>query len=124
MSAQYSVPYCVAVALRDDPMNPDAFGERGLRDPALRALCRAVRCEPLGEGHGGWASEVAITLKDGRVLTRACDDFPGTPTLPLDDAQLAAKYRRCAGGFEPAERLLAQLMDIERLHDVRELALS
>jgi 2-methylcitrate dehydratase PrpD len=124
MAAQYSVPWCVAVALRDDPMDPGAFGERGLRDPALRALCRAVRCEPMVEGHGGWASEVTITLRDGRVLTRACDDFPGTPTLPLDDAALAAKYRRCAAGFAPAGRLLEQLMDIERVTDVRSLALS
>jgi len=124
MAAQYSVPWCVAVALRDDPMDPAAFGERGLRDSALRALCRAVRCEPIGEGRGGWASEVTITLRDGRVLTRACDDFPGTPSMPLDDDALAAKYRRCATGFEPAERLLGQLMDIARMPDVRALALS
>jgi 2-methylcitrate dehydratase PrpD len=124
MAAQYSVPWCVAVALRDDPMDPAAFGERGLKDSALRALCRAVRCEPIGEGRGGWASEVTITLRDGRVLTRACDDFPGTPSMPLDDDALAAKYRRCATGFEPAERLLGQLMDIARMPDVRALALS
>jgi hypothetical protein len=98
--------------------------ERGLEDSALRALCRAVRCEPIGEGRGGWASEVTITLRDGRVLTRACDDFPGTPSMPLDDDALAAKYRRCATGFEPAERLLGQLMDIARMPDVRALALS
>jgi 2-methylcitrate dehydratase PrpD len=124
MAAQYSVPWCVAVALRDDPMDPEAFGERGLGDAALRALCRAVRCEPLGAGHGGWASEVTVTLRDGRVLARACEDFPGTPTLPLDDAALAAKYRHCAAGFAPAERLLEQLMNIERVTDVRSLTLS
>ncbi|HEY1325740.1 MAG TPA: MmgE/PrpD family protein [Casimicrobiaceae bacterium] len=124
MAAQYSVPYCVAVALRDDPMDPDAYGKRGLSDPSVRALCRSVRCEPLEDARGAWASEVTLTLNDGRALVRACDDFPGTPTVPLDDDQLAAKYRRCARGFAFAEHLLAQLMDLERLPDVRTLELA
>ena len=123
MAAQYSVPYCVAVALLDDPMDATAFGERGLRDPRIRALCRAVRCEALTEGRG-WASEVALRLRDGRVLTRAADDFPGTPTMPLTQDALRDKFRRCAGGFPNAGRLLAQLERIESLQDVRELALS
>jgi 2-methylcitrate dehydratase PrpD len=124
MAAQYSVPYCVAVALRDDPMDPDAFGARGLGDAGIRALCRAVRCEVLDKPRGAWASEVEITLKDGRVLARAADDFPGTPTLPLDAAALRAKYRRCAGGFAATEPLLEQLEHIEAVSDVRTLALG
>jgi 2-methylcitrate dehydratase PrpD len=124
MAAQYSVPYCVAVALRGDPMDPDAFGARGLRDAGIRALCRAVRCETLGKPRDAWASEVEIKLKDGRVLARAVDDFPGTPTLPLDTEALRAKYRRCAGDFGTAERLLEQLEHIEAVSDVRTLALG
>ena len=124
MAAQYSVPWCVAVALRDDPMDPSAYGERGLRDERLRALCASVRCEPLCEGRGGWASETEITLADGRVLTRAEDDFPGTPTSPLDDDALRAKYRRCAGDYPHADALLAQLDQLETLPDSRTLALG
>jgi 2-methylcitrate dehydratase PrpD len=124
MAAQYSVPWCVAVALRDDPMDPQAFGERGLGDARLRALCRAVRCEPLADASNAWASAVEITLADGRVLTCAADDFPGTPTMPLDTEALRAKFRRCTQGFAPAERLLAELEDIEAVADVRTLALG
>jgi hypothetical protein len=105
-------------------MDPDAFGARGLRDAGIRALCRAVRCETLGKPRDAWASEVEIKLKDGRVLARAVDDFPGTPTLPLDTEALRAKYRRCAGGFGTAERLLEQLEHIEAVSDVRTLALG
>ena len=124
MAAQYSVPWCVAVALLRDPMDPESFGAHALADAGLRALCRAVRCEPMTPARGGWASEIAIALKDGRVLTRAGDDFPGTPTSPLDDAGLRAKYLRCARDFPQAERLLAQLMDIDSVRDVRTLALA
>ncbi len=124
MAAQYSVPWCVAVALRDDPMDPDAYGARGLGDAGIRALCRAIRCEALDNPRGAWASDVEITLKDGRVLSRAADDFPGTPTMPLDAEALRAKYRRCAGDFPHAEVLLEQLEHIEAVSDVRALALA
>jgi len=122
MAAQYSVPYCVAVALYDDPMDPQAFGARGLHDARIRALCRMVRCEALAAG--GWASEVEIALKDGRVLARACDDFPGAPTMPLTAEALREKFLRCAGGFPAAESLLAQLEKIEGVSDVGTLPLA
>jgi 2-methylcitrate dehydratase PrpD len=124
MAAQYSVPWCVAVGLLDDPMDPSAYGARGLHDARLRALCATIRCEPLPAGRGGWSSEIDITLKDGRVLHRAADDFPGTPTSPLDADALRAKYRRCAQDYPHAEALLAQLEGIETLADVRTLALG
>jgi 2-methylcitrate dehydratase PrpD len=66
---------------------------------------------------------VEITLKDGRTLVRAVDDFPGTPSMPLSDDALRDKYRRCAAGFGPAERLLTQLERIDSLPDVRALEL-
>ena len=58
------------------------------------------------------------------MLTRAEDDFPGTPTSPLDDAGLRAKYLRCARDVAGAERLLDQLMGIESVRDVRTLPLG
>lgn len=124
MAAQYSVPYCIAVALLDDPMEPTAFGARGRDDARIRALCRTVRCEPHDGARGAWASEIELRLRDGRVLVRAEDDFPGTPTMPLAAEALRAKYRRCAAGFADGERLLAQLEAIESLPDVRALALG
>jgi 2-methylcitrate dehydratase PrpD len=36
---------------------------------------------------------VTVTLKDGRVLTRAVADFKGTPERPLDRAELREKFR-------------------------------
>ena len=124
MAAQYSVPWCVAVALRDDPMDPQAYGARGLADARLRALCRAVRCEALPAPAGGWTSEVELTLSDGRVLTRMQDDFPGTPTQPLDEEALMMKFRRCAAAYARTDELLDQLMRIDSLSDVRMLALA
>jgi 2-methylcitrate dehydratase PrpD len=42
MAAQYSVPWCVAVALRADPTDPESYGRA--RSPIPRCACCAARC--------------------------------------------------------------------------------
>ena len=42
MDAQYSIPYCSALALAGDPGDPRAFEPAGYNDPALRAIAARV----------------------------------------------------------------------------------
>ena len=67
MLAQYSIPFCVALALHREARDPESFDESALRDPRIRALCRSVRLvpEPGGE-RAGMGSTVTIALADGR----------------------------------------------------------
>jgi 2-methylcitrate dehydratase PrpD len=124
MALQYSLPFCVAVALIDDVDDPHAFGERALRNPEVHALARKIVCEPWPDAPSSWASEVRIALRDGRTLERANDDFLGTPTRPLSSAQLRAKFLRCASAFAHAEPLLEQLEAIASAPDVAVLPLA
>jgi 2-methylcitrate dehydratase PrpD len=67
MLAQYSIPFCVALALHREARDPESFDETALRDPQIRALCRRVRLVPeAGAAHAGMANRVTITLADGR----------------------------------------------------------
>ena len=43
MMCQYSVPFCVALALHRDPLDPRVFGEATLNDPSIREVCRNTR---------------------------------------------------------------------------------
>ena len=43
--AQYSTPFCVALACCLDPRDPSAFSETTLNDRAIRKLCRKVKLE-------------------------------------------------------------------------------
>ena len=127
MAAQYSVPFCVAVALFDDALDPAAFLERGLADARVRGMCARIVLESLDAAAGtrsAWASEVVVRLADGREFTRAADDFKGTPSSPLSEQELRAKYLRCAGSFGAAAALLSQLEAIDQVPDVRMLALG
>jgi 2-methylcitrate dehydratase PrpD len=69
MLAQYSIPFCVALALHREARDPEAFDETALRDPQICALCRRVRLVPApGAEHAGMASTVTIALADGRRM--------------------------------------------------------
>lgn len=84
--AQYSIPFCIAVALAGNPADPGSYSEAALRDPNLRALCRRVSMQPdePSSGRSAWGAEVTLLTTDGHVWTERLDDFPGTPTWPFD----------------------------------------
>ena len=42
MDAQYSIPYCAALALMGDPGDPRAFEPAAINDPTLRAVATRV----------------------------------------------------------------------------------
>jgi 2-methylcitrate dehydratase PrpD len=92
MMAQYSIPFCVALAHVRDPRDPRSFDETALRDPRIRALCERVAITIDDDRPTPLAAKVTVTLKDGRVLTRAVTDFKGTPQQPLDQGELREKF--------------------------------
>lgn len=125
--AQYSVPFCAALALYDDPTDPSVFSMARVEDPRIRAAALGIVLEPFVDempGRSAWASRVRVVLKDGRRFERYADDFRGTPASPLSDDEMAGKFLRMAGGFPSAGRLLEQLMTLESLDDCRRLELA
>jgi len=92
MMAQYSVPFCVALAHFRDPRDPRSFDEQALRDPQIRSLCERVTITIAADRPTPLAAIVSVTLKDGTVLTRRVADFKGTPESPLDQGELREKF--------------------------------
>jgi 2-methylcitrate dehydratase PrpD len=92
--AQYSTPFCVALACYRDPRDPASFSDTALNDPAIRDLCRKVRLERREHtpGKNLLGSRVTVRLKDGRQLEEELESFPGTPEQPLDRAGLREKF--------------------------------
>jgi 2-methylcitrate dehydratase PrpD len=111
MLAQYSIPFCVALALHPEARDPESFDEPALRDPQIRALCRRVRLVPEPDAaHGGMASTVTIALADGRRLeTRAENGM--LETGELDDKFL--RLTRQTLGEAGARALFARLQRLE-----------
>ena len=114
--ATYSIPFCAAVALERDPLDPDNFGAGALDDASQRALRERIEVISTRDGgHASWETTTRITLRDGRTLERHQADFPGTPGVPLERADLRAKFdaltRRVDRGA--AQRLFERLDRLE-----------
>ena len=82
MMAQYSVPFCAALAVYRDPRNPKSFAEGALDNPDIRALCRRVTVEAVSNtaGHGAGATTVTIDLKGNQRLAARVEDGTLAPT--------------------------------------------
>lgn len=118
---QYSVPFCVAIALYKDPLDPWVFSEATLNDPKIRALARGATVESLKTSGSTLspACRVTLRLKNGKEVSAEGQDHKGTPTMPLSRAELLEKFlkltahRDCA----KAERLFSQLAEAEKVTD-------
>jgi 2-methylcitrate dehydratase PrpD len=110
MLAQYSIPFCVALALFREARDPESYDLAALADPAIRALCRKVRLVPdSGDGHGATGSHVTITLADGRKFERhEAGGMLEPGELPDKFARLTRKAMGSAG-----MRLYERLMRLE-----------
>jgi 2-methylcitrate dehydratase PrpD len=118
---QYSVPFCVAVALHKDPLDPRTFSEATLNDPKIRALAKGAQVELLksAPGYSSSASRLTLKLKNGKALSAEGHDFKGTPTMPLTRPELLEKFLKLTAHRDKtkAQRLFSQLAEAEKVAD-------
>jgi 2-methylcitrate dehydratase PrpD len=111
MLAQYSIPFCVALALYREARDPESYDESALADPQIRALTRRVRIVPeAGGGHGAIGSTVTITLSDGHRFEKHVDSGL------LEPGELEDKFTRLTRGTigeSSAARLFARLQQLQ-----------
>jgi len=125
--AQYSTPFCVALAFCRDPRDPKVFSEESRNDPKIRALCRNVKVELRKETDASnpLASRVSVKLKDGREFTQELQHFPGMPQQPLTRGQLREKFNAVtsAASAAGADRLFDRIAAVEKIPDMRALTI-
>lgn len=121
--AQYSVPFCMAVAFLRDPLDPNVFSEESVNDPAIRALCRNVTLEVLKDApkEQGKASRVTVKLKNGRELVKEMHSYPGMPEEPLTTAELREKFDLLTAALpaERADQIFTQFLAFEDVENLR-----
>lgn len=123
MMCQYSVPFCVALALHRDPLDPRVFGEETLNDRSIREVCRNTRVSEYHEAKDRFSTLLTVRLKDGRELSIEAHDFEGMPSRPLSKEQLRAKFLKLTAGtaaFKP-EAVLERLEALEEQASVTAL---
>jgi 2-methylcitrate dehydratase PrpD len=114
--AQFSVPFCVALAMYRNPIDPYCFDEAAVHDPAIQALASQIKVTAApGQEADDISSTVSVTLKDGRVLTQRVTEFLGTPSRPLTGRDMRQKFLLLTQKYpaKQMERLFDRLENIE-----------
>lgn len=120
-TADHSLPYIFARALVEDGITLAAFDEAAFRDPALRPLMSKISVRADDAITARFPDTVTMRVKatatNGVVHEVEIVDPRGHPDNPMDDAEIAAKFRALAvpalGAARTAE-VLAMLGAIER----------
>ena len=96
MQAQYSVPFCIALACVRDARDPRSLDESALTDPAIRAVIQRIRYE-VGDITDKRTCQLTVTLKDGAVLKLTLPE-PGVPWRPAN-REIVREIRELGVGF-------------------------
>lgn len=92
MMAQYSAPFCMALALHRDPENPDSFDASALEDASIARVCQAIELRPVKDLPSTWSARLSITLRDGTQLNADAATFKGMPVDPLSAEDLRRRF--------------------------------
>jgi 2-methylcitrate dehydratase PrpD len=128
MGAQFSIPYCTALALTGDPADPAEYDDAAINDAARRALAQRVEIfvDPEMEAayprHYG--ARVELEIMGGERLSAAKLDPHGMPADPCTQQELEEKFVKLASRVKSsaeAARILAEVRRLDRAPDVRSL---
>lgn len=92
MTAQYSVPFCVALSLYRDPEDPRAFDQSALQDAAIAGLCRRIALTAEPDLPSAWSARIALTLRDGRRIDALARDYTGMPQTPMTPSEMRRRF--------------------------------
>jgi 2-methylcitrate dehydratase PrpD len=116
MIAQFSIPFCVALALHRNPLDPYSFDEASVHDPTILETMSKVKFTIApGQSDDDVSSTVSVTLRDGRLLKQRVTDFLGTPARPLTGPELRQKFSMLTQKYpsKQMEQILDRLENIE-----------
>ncbi len=128
MGAQYSLPYCTALALTGDPSDPAMFAPDAIPDAARRALASRVELvvdpEMEADYPVHYSSRVTLELVEGGPRASMVRDPHGAPADPCTDVERVEKFRRLASRVKSSsdiDVMLEKVRSSEKLQSVHDL---
>jgi 2-methylcitrate dehydratase PrpD len=122
--AQVSLPYSVAVALKEGQALLKQYTDRKLKDPVLRRISDLVNITVDASLPRGVSCKMVMTMKDGQKFISQIDYPKGSIQNSMSDAELRTKFDALAVpviGEAHAAQLAAMVADIEQVSDIGKL---
>jgi len=99
-TADHSLPYVMAYAMKHGEVGLEAFESDEFLLPEMREVMNKISAELNEELEARWPAEICLnatlTLKSGEVHRIEIVNPKGHSANPMDDADVADKFRRCA----------------------------
>jgi 2-methylcitrate dehydratase len=120
-TADHSLPYMLAIALRDGRITPASFEPQRYLDPSLRPLMNRIRVAESPEFTRRFPqelrSQIDVTTRSGQRFTERAEHPKGHARNPMTDADVETKFRDLAGDALGAPRANAALQTLWRLEE-------
>ncbi len=115
---QYSIPFCVALSMFRNPVDPRSFDESAIQDARIMNLSKQtiMRLIPPPDHKSDMTSVVHIKLKNGQELSKRSTAFLGTPERPLDQKALREKFLLLCLGESSGTLKRAELESMKKLN--------
>ena len=127
MGAQYSFPYCAALALAGDPTDPAMYGDDAIAEPRRRSLAHRVELALDAEMEAAYpkhyGSRIELHLANGERRESFVRDPHGMPGDPCTPAERIAKFTRLTAGLMSEAAVastIAAVQTCERLPSIRD----
>ncbi|MDB5863563.1 MAG: hypothetical protein JWO70_1369 [Betaproteobacteria bacterium] len=127
-TADHSMPYTAALALKYGSIEHEHFDDPYLHDPELLDLVSRIKCTVSEEANArepeAMLCDLEVVLKNGRREKIRVEYHRGHAKNPMSDSELEEKFRSLAGDLLPRARvdaLLEQIWTLDEASDVRSL---
>lgn len=121
LEAKFSIPFVLSSAVLRGRVGLAEFSDDFVRSPEVVDMMRRVAVEFDPEidarGYDRMRSAMDVHLSDGTEVTLEADVYPGGPERPLTRDELRRKFRDCAAGVLPEDRIDEALARVERVDD-------
>lgn len=126
LTAQFSLPYTVAVAFVKGRVGPDEFTEKSIRNQEILMFSKKVKIVVDPELAHLWPehqpAKVTIKLKDGRKHSKTVIDPKGDPRNPVSKEELREKFKFLGLKVLPKKKILEIIKKVDHLERVTDIS--
>lgn len=127
-TADHSLPYCVATALRDGKVTIESFAKKNFRDANLLRFLKKIKVveEPryTSDYPNSFGNRLEITLMNGKKLVKEALYPLGHPKNPMNDEYVFNKWKTLAEPYldkNKIEEHIEYIMNLEKSDNVSNL---
>ena len=126
-TADHSLPYCTAIALRDGYVNSESFEKKNFKDSHLIKFLKKIKVvEDLkytSDYPNTFGNRLEVLLTNGTKITKEVLHPFGHPRKPMSDEDVFNKWRKSAEPLLPKDQIEKQIekvMELEKLNNLED----